>query len=89
MPVRVASVLPQNPFRFEPATYTLRDVSDADAFQRFSAYKTRAAAIASIERLTAFDRREELGIQGIGSLSSTHTALNPSGSTAMTDRPTR
>ena len=43
------------------------DVIEADAFQRFSAYKTREAAIASIERLsTAFDRRDELGLQGIG-----------------------
>ena len=43
------------------------DVIDADAFQRFSAYKTREAAIASIERLsTAFDRRDELGLPGIG-----------------------
>ena len=43
------------------------DVIDADAFQRFSAYKTREAAIARIERLsTAFDRRDDLGLEGIG-----------------------
>jgi riboflavin biosynthesis pyrimidine reductase len=40
---------------------------DTDAFQRFCAYKTRQATIASIERLsTAFDRRDDLGLLGIG-----------------------
>ena len=37
------------------------------AFQRFSADKTREATIASIERLsTAFDRRDDSGLLGIG-----------------------
>ena len=50
-----------------PAPYTLMDVIDTDAFQRFSAHKTREATIASIERLsTAFDRRDDLGLLGIG-----------------------
>ncbi len=43
------------------------DMIATDAFQRFSAYKTREATIASIERLsTAFDRRNDLGLLGIG-----------------------
>jgi riboflavin biosynthesis pyrimidine reductase len=47
--------------------YMLMDVNDTDAFQRFSADKAREATIASIERLsTTFDRRDDLGLQGIG-----------------------
>jgi riboflavin biosynthesis pyrimidine reductase len=38
------------------------------AFQRFIGDKTREATVANIERLsTAFDRREDAGLQGIGS----------------------
>ena len=43
------------------------DVIETVAFQRFSADKTQEATIASIERLsTAFDRRDDSGLQGIG-----------------------
>jgi riboflavin biosynthesis pyrimidine reductase len=43
------------------------DVIDAIAFQRFVAHKTREATIASIERLsTAFDWRDDSGLQGVG-----------------------
>ena len=39
----------------------------AVTFQDFAATKTHVAAIASIERLsTAFDRRDDFGLQGIG-----------------------
>jgi riboflavin biosynthesis pyrimidine reductase len=42
-------------------------VAETVAFQRFVADKTREATIANIERLsTAFDRREDAGLQGIG-----------------------
>ena len=60
-------ILPQNPSRFQPAPYTLMGVIEAAAFQRFSAYKTREATIARIERLsTAFDRSDDSGLLGIG-----------------------
>jgi riboflavin biosynthesis pyrimidine reductase len=43
------------------------EVIDTGAFQRFSAEKTRQATLASIERLsTVFDRRDDLGLLGIG-----------------------
>src|SRR6266516_3836524 len=43
------------------------DVIDSVAFQRFVAHKTREATIARVERLsTAFDWRDESGVQGIG-----------------------
>ena len=63
----ISSILPQNPSRFQPAPYTLMGVTETAAFQRFSAYKTREATIARIERLsTAFDRSDDLGLLGIG-----------------------
>jgi riboflavin biosynthesis pyrimidine reductase len=43
------------------------DVIETDAFQRFCVYKTREATIANVERLsTAFDRRDDVGLLGIG-----------------------
>ena len=65
--IRISSILLQNPSRFQLATYTLMDVIETVAFQRFAAHKTREATIASIERLsTAFDRRDDSGLLGIG-----------------------
>ena len=43
------------------------DVIETAAFHRYSAYKSREATTANIERLsTAFDRRDDLGLLGIG-----------------------
>jgi len=43
------------------------DVIETAAFHRYSAYKSREAATANIERLsTAFDRHDDLGLLGIG-----------------------
>lgn len=53
--------------RFQLVTYTLMDVIDTVAFQRFVAHKTREATVAKVERLsTAFDRSDDLGLLGIG-----------------------
>ena len=63
-----ASDIPvQTPAWFQLETYTLMDVTDTDAFQRFAAHKAREAGIARIERLsTAFEYGDDAGVQGIG-----------------------